>query len=324
MSQGLIELYKHRQAQFVQGRASFLDSRTLRIEQDAGDRTLSFHRAILATGSKPVKVPSLLLNSPRAFDSTKTLELHDIPQDILVIGGGYIGPELGTVYSALGSEVSVVEMTAGLLPGVDRDLVVVLSRRMKNQLHTMMLNTKVIDMKEEVNGIRVRFEGEGRQEPEQVFEKILIAVGRKPNTDRLGLENTAVEVDERGFVRVDAQRRTTDAAIYAIGDVAGEPMLAHKTTREGRVAAEAIAGHETVFEPRAMPAVVFTDPEIAWCGLTEMQAQGENRAIEICRFPWGASGRPLRDVMMDSPNFSLIRKPNRCSALALSAPVSAN
>jgi dihydrolipoamide dehydrogenase len=142
-----------------------------------------------------------------------------------------------------------------------------------------------------VNGIRVRFEGEGRQEPEQVFAKILIAVGRKPNTDRLGLENTAVEVDERGFVRVDAQRRTTDAAIYAIGDVAGEPMLAHKATREGRVAAEAIAGHETAFDPRAMPAVVFTDPEIAWCGLTEMQAQQENRAIEICRFPWGASGR---------------------------------
>ncbi len=292
MTQGLGMLCKSRNVQSIQGKASFLDSRTLRVEQNHDEaENLSFENVILATGSQPKILPNLPPNSLHIFDSTGALELREIPSNMLVVGGGYIGLELGSVYAALGSKVSVVEMTPGLLPGVDRDLVDVLSRRMKRQSHAIMLNTKVVEMKEEANGVRVRFEGEDIEESEQVFEKILIAVGRQPNTDRLGLENTAVEMDERGFVSVDPQRRTTDAAIYAIGDITGEPMLAHKATHEGRVAAEAIAGRKTAFEPRAIPAVVFTDPEIAWCGLTETQAAQENLPVEICRFPWGASGR---------------------------------
>ncbi|MCZ6677279.1 MAG: dihydrolipoyl dehydrogenase, partial [Candidatus Poribacteria bacterium] len=292
MTRGLGELCKRRRVEFIQGQASFLDARTLRIEQDRAEaKTLSFEHAILATGSQPKTIPNQPPNSPHILDSTGALEFREIPSNMLVVGGGYIGLELGTVYAALGSKVSVVEMTPGLLPGVDRDLVNVLSRRVRKQLHAIMLNTKVAEMKAEANGIRIRFEGEGIEEPEQVFEKILVAVGRQPNTNGLGLENTAVAVDERGFVRVDPQRRTTTPSIYAIGDITGEPMLAHKAAHEGRVAAEAIAGRKIVFEPRAIPAVVFTDPEIAWCGLTETQAEQESHSVEICRFPWGASGR---------------------------------
>jgi dihydrolipoamide dehydrogenase len=210
---------------------------------------------------------------------------------MLVVGGGYIGLELGSVYAALGTDVYVVEMLPGLLPGVDRDLVNVISKRLEKLFKSIMPNTKVAHMEETANGIRVRLEGEKIIESEQVFEKILISVGRKPNTSGLGLENTKVEIDEKGFVVVDAQRRTKELTIYAIGDVAGEPMLAHKASHEGLIAAEAVAGHKVAFEPRAIPAVVFTDPEIAWCGLTETQAKSQKRSVEIVRFPWRASGR---------------------------------
>jgi dihydrolipoamide dehydrogenase len=210
---------------------------------------------------------------------------------MLVIGGGYIGLELGTVYSSLGSQVSVVEMTGGLLPGVDRDLVSPLSKQLERVLHSILLNTTVAETREEKNGIRVKFQGPEVTEPEQSFDKVLVSVGRKPNSSGLGLENTRVEMDSRGFIKVDAQRRTKEPSIFAIGDVAGEPMLAHKATHEGRVAAEVIAGQRVVFEPQAIPAVVFTDPEIAWCGLTETQANRENRPVEVARFPWAASGR---------------------------------
>ncbi|MDQ3815678.1 MAG: FAD-dependent oxidoreductase, partial [Armatimonadota bacterium] len=212
------------------------------------------------------------------------------PQTLLVIGGGYIGLEMGTVYNALGSRVSVVEMTPGLLPGADRDLVRVLQQRIQEQFEAIMLNTKVVKMEETSDGIRVRFEGADIKEPEQVFDKVLIAVGRSPIRPG-GLENTKIETDRRGFILVDAQRRTAEPTIYAIGDVAGEPMLAHKASHEGRVAVEAIAGHKVAWEPSAIPAVVFTDPEIAWCGLTETQAEQEKRPIKVARFPWAASGR---------------------------------
>jgi dihydrolipoamide dehydrogenase len=227
------------------------------------------------------------------MDSTGALEIEDVPKTLLVIGGGYIGLELGTVYAALGSEVSVVEMTAGLLPGADRDLVNILAKRVNAMCKAVMLNTKVTSVTEADEGIRVKLEGASIDQTEQVFDKVLISVGRKPNTAGLGLENTKVEVDARGFVKVDAQRRTADPAIFAIGDITGDPMLAHKATHEGRVAAEVIAGHKAAFEPAAIPAVVFTDPEIAWAGLTETEAKEQGRDVKVARFPWAASGRAL-------------------------------
>ena len=227
------------------------------------------------------------------MDSTTALALPDVPESLLVIGGGYIGLELGSVYAALGTRVSVVEMTAGLLPGVDRDLVRVLSRRLQQRFAAIMLETTVTALHEEPSGIRVQLEGAGATESEPLYEKVLVAVGRRPQTDGLGLENTRVALDAHGFVEVDPQRRTHEPAIFAIGDVTGEPMLAHKAAHEGRVAAEAIAGKKTAFEPQAIPAVVFTDPEIAWCGLTESEAKQLGRDVTIARFPWAASGRAL-------------------------------
>src|SRR5262247_4238868 len=291
---GLGQLSKQRKVDFIRGRAAFLDSRTLKIEGQDGERRLVFENAIIATGSRPAAPPALSLDSPRVpriMDSTAALELDDIPKTMLVIGGGYIGLELGTVYAALGTQVSLVEMTSGLLPGVDRDLVSILARRVDKIFHSVMLNAKVVEMLEERNGVRVRIEGAEIGGDEAVYEKVLVAVGRKPNSGGLGLEKTKVIIDARGFVQVDAARRTAEPAIYAIGDVAGEPMLAHKATHEGRVAAEAISGRAVAFEPRAIPAVVFTDPEVAWCGLTESQAKEEGRPVKVARFPWGASGR---------------------------------
>jgi dihydrolipoamide dehydrogenase len=291
---GLGQLGKQRKIQYIQGRASFLDSNTLKIERVKGEKEqLRFEHAILATGSRPATVPGLTLDSPRVMDSTGALDIQDVPKSLLVIGGGYIGLELGTVYAALGSEVSVVEMTGGLLPGADRDLVNILAKRVNSICKAVMLNTKVTSISEEADGIRVKLEGANIEQPEQVFDKVLISVGRKPNTSGLGLENTKAEVDARGFVKVDAQRRTADPSIFAIGDITGDPMLAHKATHEGRVAAEAIAGHKAAFEPAAIPAVVFTDPEIAWAGLTETEAKEQGRNIKVARFPWAASGRAL-------------------------------
>jgi dihydrolipoamide dehydrogenase len=288
---GTEQLAKQRKINFIQGRATFLNARMLNIQKtDGQEEALAFDHAIVATGSRPATIPNLSLDSERLIDSTGALELSDIPKTLLVIGGGYIGLELGTVYAALGSQVSVVEMLPGLLPGADRDLVRILSKRLEKLFHSIMLNTTVAELHEVKDGIKVKLEGDV-EEPEQTFEKVLLSVGRQPNSGDLGLENTNVEVDQRGFIIVDEQRRTSESTIYAIGDVAGEPMLAHKATHEGRVAAEAIAGHKVAFEPHAIPAVVFTDPEIAWCGLTEMQAKEEGRSIEVARFPWGASGR---------------------------------
>ena len=292
LTDGLGQLSRQRKVDYIQGRASFLDARTLKIESgDGGEQQLGFEHAILATGSRPSIIPALSLLSPRVLDSTSALELNEIPKNMLVIGGGYIGLELGTVYAALGTQVSLIEMTSGLLPGVDRDLVTILAKRLDQVFSSVRLNTKVVELKEEKKGIRVRFEGADVESADEGFERVLVAVGRTPNSSGLGLENTRVEIDARGFVKVDPRRRTAEPTIYAIGDVAGEPMLAHKATHEGLVAAEAIAGRQVAFEPRAIPAVVFTDPEVAWCGLTETEAQAEGRSVKIARFPWGASGR---------------------------------
>ena len=294
LTSGLGLLSKQRKVQYIRGRAAFENSTTLRVsDPNGGGQTLTFDRIVIATGSRPAVIPTLKLDSPRMMDSTGALDLSDVPKTLLVVGGGYIGLELGTVYVALGTKVSVVEMTPGLLPGADRDLVQPLQRRIEKSFDAIMLNTTVTGVKEEAAGIRVTFDGAEVKEREKVFEKVLVSVGRKPNSEIPGLEKTQVKGIERGFIQVNKQLQTADPNIYAIGDVVGEPMLAHKASHEGRTAIEAIAGHKVAFEPNAIPAVVFTDPEIAWCGLTETQAQKDNREIKVAKFPWAASGRAL-------------------------------
>jgi dihydrolipoamide dehydrogenase len=288
---GLGQLSKQRKVNYIRGTAAFRDAKSLEITTEGGRETLTFEHAIIATGSEPAKVPGLPIESPRVMDSTGALDLPDIPGSLLVIGGGYIGLELGSVYAAVGTKVTVVEMTGGLLPGADRDLVNILARRIDSICEAVLLNTKVVAMTEEKNGIAVTFESsEGRQD--QRFDRVLVSVGRRPSAIP-GVDRTKVVVSKRGFVEVDEQRRTAEPSIYAIGDVAGEPMLAHKAFHEARVAVEAIAGHKVAYEPLAIPAVVFTDPELAWCGLTEGEAHQAKREIAVTRFPWAASGRAL-------------------------------
>ena len=291
---GLGILSKQRKVQYVQGRAAFENSNTLLVtKSDGSQETLSFDRIVIATGSRPAIVPTLKLDTPRLMDSTGALNLEDIPGSLLVVGGGYIGLELGSVYAALGTRVTVVEMLPGLLPGADRDLVLPLHKRLEKMFETILLSTTVSSVKDEGNGIRVTLKAQDGSEQGKVFDRVLVSVGRKPNSEIPGLEKTRVQVGQRGFIQVNKQLQTDDPAIYAIGDVAGEPMLAHKASHEGRTAVEAIAGHKVAFEPNAIPAVVFTDPEVAWCGLTETQAQKENRQIKVAKFPWAASGRAV-------------------------------
>jgi dihydrolipoamide dehydrogenase len=291
---GLGILSKQRKVEYIQGKAAFENSNTLHITRsNATEESRTFDRIIIATGSRPSIIPSLKLETPRMMDSTSALDLSEVPGTLLVIGGGYIGLELGTVYAALGCKVSVVEMLSGLLPGADRDLVLPLHKRLEKSFDSILLNTTVAAVKEEPNGIRVTFDGPEVKEREKVFDKVLVSVGRKPNSEIPGLDKTQVKIGPRGFIQVNKQLQTDDPAIYAIGDVVGEPMLAHKASHEGRTAAEAIAGHKVAFEPNAIPAVVFTDPEIAWCGLTETLAQKDNREIKVAKFPWAASGRAL-------------------------------
>ena len=291
---GLGQLSRQRKVQYLRGEAAFENSNTLRLTKpDLSQESLRFDRIIIATGSRPSTIPALQLNSPRMMDSTGGLDLKDVPSTLLVIGGGYIGLELGTVYAALGAKVTVVEMTGGLLPGADRDLVQPLQKRLETQLASIFLNTTVTALAEEPDGIRVSFESAEKEKREQVFDRVLVSVGRRPNSNIAGLEKTRVQVGPGGFVQVDNRLATADPSIFAVGDVVGEPMLAHKASHEGRVAAEVIAGHKAVFEPSAIPAVVFTDPEIAWCGLTETQARKQNREIKVAKFPWAASGRAM-------------------------------
>jgi dihydrolipoyl dehydrogenase len=291
---GLGQLSKQRSVKYVQGRASFENSNTLRVAKgNGGEESLSFDRIIIATGSRPAVVPSLKIDSPRMMDSTGALDLQHIPKSLLVVGGGYIGLELGSVYAALGTRVTVVEMLSGLLPGADRDLVLPLHKRLEKAFEGILLNTTVKSLKEEKNGIRATFEGKDVKEKEKVFDRVLVSVGRKPNSEISGLDKTRVQVNPRGFIQVNNQLQTDDPSIFAIGDVVGEPMLAHKASHEGRTAVEVIAGHKYTFEPNAIPAVVFTDPEVAWAGLTETQAQAGGRQIKVAKFPWGASGRAV-------------------------------
>jgi len=289
---GLGQLTKRRKILYIRGTASFRDAHTIDVEQaDGGSDTISFDHAIVATGSRPAAIPALAIESPLVLDSTSALDISSVPESLLVVGAGYIGLELGSVYAALGSRVSVVEMLPGILPGADRDLVNVLKKRLEGKFDSIMVGTTVASMTEKDSGIAVTFEGEGAGEG--IFDKVLVSVGRKPNSEGFGLENTKVVVNERGFITTDKQLRTAEPSIYAIGDVVGEPMLAHKASHEGRTAVEAIAGHKVAFEPNAIPAVIFTDPEIAWVGLTETEAKEKGIEFQVAKFPWAASGRAL-------------------------------
>lgn len=294
LSSGLKNLAKQRKVQVIQARGMFENSQTLKLESTTGaaleDNRLTFEHCILATGSSPTRIPSFDLPTDRVMDSTTALALKDIPESLLVIGGGYIGLELGSVYAALGSKVTVVELLPGLLPGADRDLVKPLQARLTGLLTSIELNTKVLSLVDERDAISVALEGPSGTRTER-FSRVLICVGRRPNCRGIGLENTSVRLDAKGFVTVDKQQRTSDPSILAIGDVAGEPMLAHKAMHEGKIAVEVLHGEPAEFDALAIPAVVFTDPEIAWAGLTEEQAQREGRAVEIARYPWAASGR---------------------------------
>lgn len=292
---GLAQLAKRRNVRVITARGTFKSSTSLQLHGDHDsipeDGELTYDHLIMATGSVPAMPTAFALESPRVMDSTAALELADIPESMLVIGGGYIGLEMGTVYAKLGSRVSVVELTDGLLPGADRDLVKPLAK----QIHRLMedrvfLNTKVGSLGDRGDSIEVAFEGPSKFGVER-YDRVLVAVGRRPNTSDLGLENTDVKLDSRGFVVCDAQRRSSDPHIFAIGDVAGEPMLAHKATHEGRTAVEALLGEASEFAPAAIPAVVFTDPEVAWAGLTEDQAQRDQRPYKVAMYPWAASGR---------------------------------
>jgi dihydrolipoamide dehydrogenase len=288
---GLATLARRRNVTLVRGDARFTGSTSLEIAEPGGGKTtLSFDHCILASGSRPARIPAFDIGSERVMDSTGALELRDIPESLLVVGGGYIGLEMGTVYAELGSKVSVVELTDTLLPGADRDLVKPLQQRLEKLFAAIHLRTKVVKLEDIGAAVRVHFEGpEGPFTHE--FSRVLVAVGRRPNSDALGLEHTGVVVNAKGFVEVDDRQRTADPHILAIGDVCGEPMLAHRASHQGKVAVEALHGEPAVFAPRAIPAVVFTDPEIAWAGLTEQEATAAGRAVEISRYPWAASGR---------------------------------
>jgi dihydrolipoamide dehydrogenase len=292
MSEGLKQLARRRKVTVVTARGILEDSTTLSLQgTEVGDPTLTFEHLILATGSRPALPGSFRIGSPRVMDSSGALELRDIPQSLLVIGGGYIGLELGSVYAQLGSRVTIVELTESLLPGVDPDLVKPLHRRLETLTDKRIyLNTRVGALGDHGDRIEVAFEGPGKFGVEH-YDRVLVSVGRQPESRELGLEHTRVRVNSRGFVECDQQQRTADPHILAIGDVAGEPMLAHKASHEAKVAVEAILGRPTAFEPAAIPAVVFTDPEIAWAGLTETQAKQASRDVTVAMYPWAASGR---------------------------------
>ena len=289
---GLGQLLKAKKINFIQGTAAFLNSSTLKIKKtDGKTEEHKFENAIIAAGSKIATILSLDIKSKRLLNSTSALDLPEIPKRLLVIGGGYIGLELGSVYASLGTKVSVVEMLSGLLPGADRDLVSHLAKRIEKSYEKVMLDSKVTEMKEVKNGIEVIIKDKEGKSITDTYDYVLMSIGRKPRTDGLGLENTKVKVNERGWIKVNKQMQTDDPNIYAIGDIVGEPMLAHKASHEGRTAVEVINGEKVAFEPMAIPAVVFTDPEIAWAGLTETQAKEKNIKYESAKFPWAASGR---------------------------------
>jgi len=290
---GLAALAKQRKVDVVTGTAQFSGPNSMQVETNEGQVTISFDNCIVACGSSAVKIPPFPNDDPRLIDSTGALALEDVPNRMLVIGGGIIGLEMATVYSALGSKIDIVELQPGLIPGCDRDLVRPLQKRLAKKVNSIMLSTSVTQIKAQKNGLKVSFDGKNAPDKAQVYDKVLVAVGRSPNGNKINAEAAGINVDERGFIAVDEHMRTNVPHIFAIGDVVGNPMLAHKATHEAKVAAEVIAGEKSLFDPLTIPSVAYTDPEVAWMGLTETEAKDKGIAYEKGVFPWAASGRAL-------------------------------
>lgn len=292
LTDGLGELSKSRNIEYIQAKAKFTGKNELEVTTKEKETTqLTFKNAIIATGSSEVNLPNIEVDHQKVWNSTDALELKEIPKKLLVIGGGYIGLELGSVYAGLGSKVSIAEMTDGFLPGTDRDLVKVFKK--KHPFQEVFFETKVENLKVNKKSLSVSLKGKEKEQKKN-FDAVLVAVGRTPNTKELGLDKLGISTDEKGFIEVDLQRKTKHSHIYAIGDITGEPLLAHKASHEGRIAAEVIAGKKGAgYDPKVIPGIVFTNPELAWCGLTETQANRENKKVEVKKFPWSASGRAV-------------------------------
>ena len=310
LTSGLAQMAQQRGITVVVGTGQFTSPNQISVTADDGKiTTINFENAIIAAGSQAIKFPDVP-DDERIMDSTGALELDDIPKRLLVIGGGIIGLEMGTVYDALGSKVSVVEFMDSLITGCDRDLVRPLQKRMEKRFESIMLSTKVTKMEAKKDGIHVSFEGENAPKEIQIYDRVLVSIGRKPNGKNIGAENASVAVDERGFIAVDKQMRTNVPHIFAIGDIVGQPMLAHKATHEGKVAAEVIAGHKVEFQALCIPSVAYTDPEIAWAGMTETEAKTKGIEIEKASFPWAASGRALANGRTDGTTKLIFDKTN--------------
>jgi dihydrolipoamide dehydrogenase len=293
LTSGLAAMAKQRKVTIVQGEGRFTGPNSLSVMHNGKEDSIEFEQCIIAVGSQAIKIPGFPNDDPRMMDSTDALELVDIPDKMLVLGGGIIGLEMATVYSALGSQIDIVELQDQLMPGADKDLVRPLQKRLESQVKSIMLQTKVTDIKAQKNGLKVSFDGKQAPDRPQIYDRVLVAVGRSPNGKKIAAEAAGVEVDERGFIAVDRQMRTNVPHIFAIGDVVGNPMLAHKASHEAKVAAEVLCGHKTEFAPLTIPSVAYTDPEVAWMGLTETQAKEQGIAVEKGVFPWAASGRAL-------------------------------
>jgi dihydrolipoamide dehydrogenase len=288
---GLSQLAKQRNVQVVRGRGQFISPHHIKIETADGEMDVSFDNAIIAAGSQVVNIP-VFPEDPRIMDSTGALALADVPKRMLVIGGGIIGLEMATVYHALGSKITVVELGEQLIPGCDKDIVRPLHKKIEKQYEAVLLKTKVAGLEAKKDGILATFEGENAP-AQQLFDRVLVAVGRRPNGKLVGAEHAGVAVNEQGFIPVDKQQRTNISHIFAIGDIVGQPMLAHKAVHEAKVAAEVISGHKAAFDARTIPSVAYTDPEVAWMGLTETEAKAQGVEYEKASFPWAASGRAL-------------------------------
>jgi dihydrolipoamide dehydrogenase len=287
---GLAGLAKQRKVQVVQGVGKFTSSHMIEVKTPNGVKKVSFDYAIIAAGSSVARIPGFPYDDPRLMDSTGALKLEDVPKRLLVIGGGIIGLEMATVYDAIGSKVTVVELLDGLIPGADRDLIRPLHKRIEKRYEGIYLKTKVAKLQAQKDGLKATFEGENAANP-QVYDRVLLAVGRRPNGKEIDAQAAGVNVTDRGFIPADKFMRTNVPHIYAIGDIIGEPMLAHKASHEGKLAAEIIAGHKRAFDARTIASVAYTDPEVAWMGLTETQAKAQGTEIEKAVFPWAASGR---------------------------------
>ena len=290
---GLTSLSKARKVQVIEGKGVFSSANTVTVETKDGSKVIAFKNAIIAAGSSVSKIPGFPYDDPRVIDSTGALELRQIPKKMLVIGGGIIGLEMACVYDALGSKITVVEFADGLIPAADRDMVRPLHKRIEKRYEAIYLKTKVTKLEARDDGLLATFEGDNAPKEPQLFDMVLMAVGRRPNGREVGADQAGVVVNERGFIPVDKQQRTNVANIFAIGDICGDPMLAHKATNEAKVAAEVIAGHKVQFDAMTIPSVAYTDPEIAWMGVTETEAKAQNIPFEKVNFPWAASGRAL-------------------------------